>query len=126
MASFVVTWREILLALIIVLAVYVIEMIVVLRSGSRFRLWPGRRRAEPATSFAIAPLRDEIGELRRQLAEVRAEVEALRAIAPKENQTPYASAIQLAKGGEPPMKIASQCGISRGEAELISALYRRR
>ncbi|MBI1396954.1 MAG: DUF2802 domain-containing protein [Betaproteobacteria bacterium] len=126
MGSFVVTWRDFLIAVIVVLAVYVARLVVLLRDPDvRRPFWRRSPRQRPE-SFAIAPLREEIVELKRQIAELRVEVEALRAVAPKENPTPYASAIQLAKGGEAPLAIAAQCGISRGEAELISALYRRR
>ncbi len=39
--------------------------------------------------------------------------------------TPYNRAIELARQGVPVGEVANQCGISRSEAELIVALYRR-
>lgn len=114
-----------LLVAIVGLGIYVlVSVLMLLRSRRRRPDLPGR--ADAAGHFAVQPLRDEIAELRRQLAELRSEVEAIRAVAPKENPTPYASAIQLAKGGQEPLAIAEHCGISRGEAELIAALYRKR
>lgn len=125
MESFDLSWRVVLIAAIVLLSAYVVLVVVAL---ARNRGW-FRKRHRPtgdAGHFAVAPLRDEIRELRRQIAELRSEVDALRTVAPKENQTPYASAIQLAKGGQEPLAIAEHCGISRGEAELIAALYRKR
>ncbi len=39
--------------------------------------------------------------------------------------TPYNQAIELARQGMPAAEVATRCGISRSEAELIVALYRR-
>lgn len=39
--------------------------------------------------------------------------------------TPYNQAIELARQGMPATEVATRCGISRSEAELIVALYRR-
>ena len=41
------------------------------------------------------------------------------------NATPYNQAIELARQGMPAAEVATRCGISRSEAELIVALYRR-
>lgn len=125
MGSLLFAWREILLAAIAGLTLYIaVAGVMLLRERRQRRDAPGR--GDAAGHFAVQPLREEIADLRRQLAELRGEVEALRTVAPKENPTPYASAIQLAKGGQEPLAIAEHCGISRGEAELIAALYRKR
>lgn len=44
---------------------------------------------------------------------------------PDANSTPYRRAIELARSGVPAAEVAQACGISRSEAELIVALYRR-
>lgn len=129
MGSIVLTWRELLIAAIVVLGVYVAEIILLLRYGRSPRLQFWRRWRKPATppeSFAVVPLRREISELRQQLAELRAEVEALRADSAHAQTTPYANAIQIARSGGEVQDISAQCDISRGEAELIAALYRKR
>ncbi|MFO1321520.1 MAG: DUF2802 domain-containing protein [Burkholderiales bacterium] len=129
MDNIVITWRELLIVAIVVLAVYAAEMLLLLRFGRSpgIRMWRRGAKAS-AESFAVAPLRDEIGELKRQLAEVRAELAALKGAPParEATPTPYAQAIQLAKGGGQAGELAARCGISRGEAELIVALYRKR
>jgi hypothetical protein len=125
MGSSLFAWRELLLVAIAGLTLYVVVAgVMLLRQRRQRRDSPGR--GDAAGHFAVQPLRDEIAELRRQLAELRQEVEALQTVVPKENPTPYANAIQLAKGGQEPLAIAEHCGISRGEAELIAALYRKR
>lgn len=44
---------------------------------------------------------------------------------PDPNSTPYRRAIELARSGVAAAEVAQACGISRSEAELIVALYRR-
>lgn len=127
MDSIVLSWRELLIAAIVILGVYVAEVLLLLRRGRRRGLGFLRRSAEVAPpSYAIAPLLGDIADLKRQIGELRAEIDSLRARPATEVPTPYASAIQMARSGGAPLEIASTCGISRGEAELISALYRKR
>lgn len=126
MDSIVITWRELLVVAIIVLAIYVIEAIWVLRRGNPkgLRLWRLGSKAH-AEHFAVGALREEISALRQQVGELRAELESLSA-AGVPAATPYAQAIQLARGGRKAADLAARCGISRGEAELIVALYQKR
>ncbi|MBC7781056.1 MAG: hypothetical protein H7125_13230, partial [Proteobacteria bacterium] len=65
MDSIIITWRELLLVLAAVLAVYVAEMLLLLRRGGNpgWRLWQRGAQAHAQS---------------RALAEVRAQVEALR------------------------------------------------
>lgn len=129
MDTIVITWREVLIAAIVVLALYVTEMLLLLRYGRSpgLRLWRRGARAS-SESFAVTPLREEIAELKRQVGELRSEIAALKTAPPAREAapTPYAQAIQLAKGGGQAAEVAARCGISRGEAELIVALYRKR
>jgi hypothetical protein len=127
----VITWRELLIAVIAVLAVYAAELLLLLRFGRQPRL-PFRTRArpdpasQPSQPYALGNLREEVTELRRTVATLRAELEALQKrsthVAPSA-PTPYAQAIQLARDGGDAVALARDCGISRGEAELIVALH---
>lgn len=126
MDSIVITWRELLIVAVIVLAIYVVEAVLVLRrgNGKGLRLWRLGAQAH-AEHFAVGALREEINALRLQVVELRAEIERLSGntlAAP----TPYAQAIQLVRGGGRASDVAARCGISRGEAELIVALYQKR
>ncbi len=129
MDSIVITWRELLIAVIMVLAVYAAELLLLLRNGRPPRLpFPRRGRNEVgAQPYAIGALRDEIAELRRSLSALRADVDALRQPAAAgistSQSTPYARAIELARHGGDAVSLARDCGISRGEAELIVALH---
>ncbi len=119
----VITWRELLLLVIAVLAVYVAEMLVFLRGSGR-RRWAqraadGSGEALAAVSQDIAQLRDQVLCLERELASLREEDPA------PERDSPYNQAIVMARRGLSATEVASGCGISRGEAELIIALYRR-
>ena len=122
METFVVTRWELLIAVVAVLAVHAAELIVVLR-------WPGvvglqrwKRGARSAADL-VGQLLREIAELRRQVARLQGEVDKLRA--PQPAVSPYTQAIQMARRGAGASEVASGCGISRGEAELIVALHRK-
>jgi len=123
--SLVITWRELLVVVIAVLAVYAAELLLLLRwSGSR-SLRPWRRGAQAsADSQMLNALSLEIGELRRQVGQLQAEIEKLKSATPPA-VSPYNQAIQMARQGLSASEVASRCGISRGEAELIVALYRK-
>lgn len=125
MESIVITWRELLIAAIIVLGIYVVEALLVLRRGNAkgLRLWRLGARAH-AEHFAVSQLREEITALRQQVGELRAEIERFSHAGT--TATPYARAIQLARKGGQASDLSSTCGISRGEAELIVALYQKR
>ena len=123
METFVVTRWELLIAVVAVLAIHAAELIVVLR-------WPGvvglqrwKRGARSAADL-VGQLLREIAELRRQVARLQGEVDKLRA-APQPTVSPYTQAIQMARRGAGASEVASGCGISRGEAELIVALHRK-
>lgn len=171
MDPIVITWRELLIAVIAVLAVYAAELLLLLRFGRQPRL-PFRTRSRPDPSsqpqqpYALGHLREEVTELRRTVATLRTELEALQkhharaapsapttpslttssqtpyaqtpyAATPHgptphgptphgstpHGPTPYAQAIQLAREGGDAVALARDCGISRGEAELIVALH---
>jgi hypothetical protein len=137
----VITWRELLIAVIAVLAVYAAELLLLLRFGRQPRLpFRTRSRPDPASppqqAYALGHLREEVTELRRTVATLRLELEALQKhsarVAPAASMqaspapsspTPYAQAIQLAREGGDALALARDCGISRGEAELIVALH---
>lgn len=123
METFVVTRWELLIAVVAVLAIHAAELIVLLR-------WPGvvglqrwKRGARSAADL-VGQLLREIAELRRQVARLQGEVDKLRA-APQPSVSPYTQAIQMARRGAGASEVASGCGISRGEAELIVALHRK-
>jgi len=125
MESLVVTWREVLVVVIAVLAVYVVELVLLLRWSGRWNRNGAKRGARPgAEPRAIDSLTREIGELRKQVARLQNEVDKLRT-APAAGVSPYNLAIQMARQGASANDVASGCGISRGEAELIVALYRK-
>lgn len=123
MEALVVTWREVLIVVIAVLAVYVVELVLLLRWSGR---GPGARRTGRASADqrTVDGLTREMTELRKQVARLQSEIDKLRA-APVATVSPYNLAIQMARQGANANDVASGCGISRGEAELIVALYRK-
>lgn len=124
MDSLVITWRELLIVVAVVLAVYIAEMLLLLRSNRGFRRWkPDTAALEPK----IEALESEIGLLREQLSALKEQVEQGNSLAQHEHATalsPYSQAIQLARQGMDAGDVAANCAISRGEAELIVAMHR--
>ncbi|HTS55633.1 MAG TPA: DUF2802 domain-containing protein [Burkholderiales bacterium] len=125
MEAFVVTWRELLIVVVAILAIYVAELLLLLRwSGSERLRWWRRRASTSAEGSAVDPLMREIADLRRQMVQLQGEVQKLQA-GPAPSVSPYNQAIQMARQGAGAAEVASGCHISRGEAELIVALYRK-
>lgn len=125
MDSLVITWRELLIVVVVVLAVYSAEMLLLLRSKR------GGRHGKPDAA-ALQPrfeaLESEIEQLREQLLNFKEQLDQLKAVPPQQTNTPssspYSQAIQLARQGADVSEVAENCGISRGEAELIVAMHR--
>ena len=123
MEAFVVTWRELAIVVIAILAIYVAALVLLLRWSGAARLrWWRRRASVSEESSEVRQLMREVGDLRRQVARLQGELEKLQA-APVPSVSPYNQAIQMARQGASAADVASGCGISRGEAELIVALY---
>ena len=117
------------------LAVFVAALVVL-------GLWflARRRRRAPAPSLPALPPPAtpealELNRLRRELEALKAQVmqmqgqgvrlrQQVEELRQGQNLSPYAQAIQLAQQGLSPAEVAASCGISRGEAELVVALYR--
>jgi hypothetical protein len=121
--ALVITWRELLVVVVAVLGVHAAALALLLRwSAAGGARW--KRGAQPsAESQALNGVSLEIAELRKQVVRLQAEVDKFRSLGPA--ASPYNQAIQMARQGLSASEVASGCGISRGEAELIVALYRK-
>jgi hypothetical protein len=103
---------------------------------------PSSQRAEPvaprvdtsdiefADHLAISAINLEVQRLRRESADMKAELDQLREevrqLKATHNVSPiYSEAMTMAQRGELPAGIAARCGISLGEAELVAALANR-
>ncbi|HCA26104.1 MAG TPA: hypothetical protein DEP05_00330 [Betaproteobacteria bacterium] len=123
MQNLVITWRELLVAVTLVLAVYIAEMLLLMRSNRKHgakKGWSfsGGREQRRETEL----LWEKLDQLWGEVKELRAMVEQL-----KSDQSPassYSRAITMAREGRGASEIASACAIPRGEAELITTLHR--
>ena len=123
MEALVVTWRELLVVALTVLAIYAVEVLLLLRwSGRRVSLWARTQASSEGQAFNALSL--EIAELRGQVTRLQGELDRLKSATPSAI-SPYNQAIQMARQGLSASEVSSRCGISRGEAELIVALYRK-
>jgi hypothetical protein len=80
-------------------------------------------QVRPGVEADLLALRGDLARLSNQVAEVREDVELLKA---SRNVSPlYGEAMGLAQQGHDARSIAGRCGISIGEAELVVALSRK-
>lgn len=120
--SFVITWKEILIGAVIVLAIYIAEVVLLLRSGRGMRSWLGRS----SEAREIERLAARVAALEQRLTTpTQSMVPDAEAAEAEGAATPYARAFALAKEGVDVAQVAARCGISRAEAELIVAMQRK-
>ncbi|WP_374537376.1 DUF2802 domain-containing protein [Chitinimonas taiwanensis] len=89
-------------------------------------LWRQLRMAAATNAQLLTRMdlfEDQLTALRRELAGL-SDASQPQPEAAEPAETAYAQAIRLAKQGMDSSAVAAGCGISRGEAELIVALYR--
>ena len=121
MENIVITWRELLLVIVVVLAIYVAEMLLLMRTGGsllRKPRWLGliqEKRSEQELRAEIERLKERVAGLEKR-SEMPTELRTSEA-------TPYQRAIQLARQGKDVASISEHCEISRGEAELIVSMH---
>jgi len=119
--SIVITWRELLIVVALILAVYIAEMLLLMRTG-------GSLLRKPRWLGLIHEKRAEL-ELRREIEQIKERLILLEArhYQPPEvdvpQSSPYQRAIHLAQQGRDVASISENCGISRGEAELIVSMH---
>jgi hypothetical protein len=94
--------------------------------GLTVALWRQLRMAAATNAQLLTRMdlfEDQLTALRRELAGLSDASPPPPEVA-EPAETAYAQAIRLAKQGMDSSAVAAGCGISRGEAELIVALYR--
>lgn len=122
MSSIVLTWPQVLVLVVLVLSIYVLEMVLLWRAQRGFRHQLGRAQQEQQDR-RLEQFEHEIASLQKRLLEL--ETRLIEPSAPSSaTMSPYNQAIVLAREGADVQRLAAECGISRGEAELIVALYR--
>ena len=119
--GFLITWKELLIGALIVLAVYIAEMLLLLRSGKPLRFG---FKHEAKENPELAELKARLARLEAQMGMVPAPTESAESADTivEIASTPYSRAFNLAKQGMDVSQVAASCGISRAEAELIVAM----
>ncbi|NWK77237.1 DUF2802 domain-containing protein [Aquitalea sp. LB_tupeE] len=88
-----------------------------------WRLQLLENRRDSLTAMYLDQQQQQISTLQRDLSRLMARLEQQTRSEPA-SLSPYNQAIEMIKQGVPASEVASQCGISRSEAELIISLYR--
>lgn len=138
LAGLTISLRELLIAVILATAIYLLETLVFSKRRRKNRLAAERVEpvvasagASPVASAGASP--EVLAGLRAEIGILKSRVEALEKRLTAEEETreeetvlsPYAQATQLARQGLSATELCARCGISRGEAELIVALHQR-
>lgn len=126
MQPILITWQDLLIALVAVLAVYIAEVLLLFR----YRARKDKPEAASRTDAEVEALRAELHQLREQMLVLKQGLERgpppAQAEMPAVTGTAYAQAMELARQGVDGDVLAARCGMSRAEAELILALHRAR
>ncbi|SFM98646.1 Protein of unknown function [Formivibrio citricus] len=136
MDGIVITWPQLLYLGLILVLFYAAELLLFLRKSSQGKPREAQfRRQLESQAEEIAALRQEMESLKVRLASLQ--IQQIRhepqeeevqtgfvSEALHEDATPYNLAIRMAQSGADADQVAAGCGISRGEADLIVALYR--
>lgn len=129
MNAITISWSQLLYISLGLILFYIAELLLFLRKSGRtgagvdHKIVAELREQQQHLQQEIEGLKVRIAALQiQQLGEVQAPEAALAAVAA--NDTPYAHAIRLAQMGKDATAITAECDISRGEADLIVALYR--
>ena len=89
-----------------------------------WRLQSLENRRDSLTAMYLDQQQQQISTLQRDLSRLMARLEQQSRSGEPASLSPYNQAIEMIKQGIPASEVASQCGISRSEAELIISLYR--
>ncbi|WP_047258525.1 DUF2802 domain-containing protein [Chromobacterium subtsugae] len=79
-------------------------------------------KRDSLTSLYLDQQQQQISSLQREVARLQSRSEHQAQAAP--GLSPYNQAIEMIRQGLTASEVASRCGISRSEAELIVSLYR--
>lgn len=133
MNGILITWPQLLYAGLALLVFYVAELLLFLRkANSPHHVSRQTQHRVEAMTAEMSALRQELELLKVRLAAnsiqqvwaIEHHGDADIASPPSSTETPYAHAIRMARTGADSAVVAQECGISRGEADLIVALYR--
>lgn len=121
MESIVITWRELLIVVALILAVYIAEMLFLMRTGEG--VLRKRRAPEQRNDELLSQIRNDVADLNTRIVALERYIQQLQTEESDTEATPYSRAIQMARQGRDASRISESCGISRGEAELIISMH---
>lgn len=152
METFVVTWREVLVVVILVLAIYIAELLLLMRAGGALRrpTWLSmieEKKFEADFRLQIADLSKRVAmletasALRTALATqplsssefdwsvtptppIKPEVQESDKEDLEQQENVFQQAVKMAENGSSASDLVEKCGISLSEADMIIALHK--
>jgi hypothetical protein len=129
--SIVITWRELLIVVVLVLAIYVAEMLLLMRTGGSLLKKPRwlsliqEKKVETMLRQEIEHIQLQVNAQSKKIAELESLLTSMQDNTPSiiEETSPYQRAIAMAQQGRDAEVITASCDISRSEAELIISLH---
>ncbi|BCL75356.1 hypothetical protein JHS3_10920 [Jeongeupia sp. HS-3] len=128
MNGIVITWQQLLYVSLGLIVFYIAQLLFFLKRHDW--AWPRHvdaTGASGALADEVLALRQEVERLKIRLAALQIEPASSGGdpVGEFDDESPYAHAIRLAKQGAEASQVVSVCGLSRGEVDLIIALYRK-
>lgn len=118
--EFTITWRELLIAVILATLVYLLESALFSRKRRRLE-----SPAQPDPSGELHKLRAEVVTLQHRLDELEVKLGVAETPEADAAHSAYDYAVQYARQGMIAPEIAARCGISRDEAALIVTMHQK-
>ncbi len=122
METIVITWRELLIVVALILAVYIAEMLLLMRTGGSLLRKPRWLGMIHEKRFELA-MREELEQLKQRVSQLESQYHQATESDAEKEVSPYQRAINLARQGRDAADISASCEISRGEAELIVSMH---
>ncbi|MBM3114211.1 DUF2802 domain-containing protein [Jeongeupia naejangsanensis] len=126
MNGILITWQQLLYVSLGLIVFYIAQLLFFLKRHGWS--WPKHASApDTALRVEVVALRQEVERLKIRLAAQQIEpvTSGAEPVVEVSDESPYAHAIRLARQGAEASQVASVCGLSRGEVDLIIALYRK-
>ena len=125
-----ITWTQLLYISLVLILLYVVEVFLFLYKQKK----NAKELETKYTHIELVNLKEELEIIKVRVSALSASISSVANNVPEnlkvnfsatsKEESAYAHAIRLAQKGADATELAAACGISRGEADLVVAIYR--